>query len=286
MTDDAPPASSSNDPRPFGRAVLIASHRRSGTHLLIDLLRKQFDACRSYKRLGEPRDRLYLAIDDLPCPGRGHTRHSPESAREIVARPQRPILKTHFLPDLKPVADAHPDFIHDLTHGADRCYVVRDGRTVLCSLFAYARLFSEPPTFPEFLRQRTEGLSRPAHWARHVRAWRDQPGVLTVTYESIVKDTRATLDRLAQHLGHTPRYRTPLLPKRLRSVWRGRLDRLLATRPESTAIIGILKTPRWQSLFTADDARYFEQETDGLLAELGYASDTDWTDQLTPPSTA
>ncbi|MEM6334247.1 MAG: sulfotransferase domain-containing protein [Planctomycetota bacterium] len=281
-----PPPAPVAAPPTHGRAVLVASHRRSGTHLLIDLIRKQFPACHSYKKLGEPRDRLYLAIDDLPCPGRGHTRHTPESAREIAARPKRPTLKTHALPDLKPVADAHPQLIDDLTRDADRCYVVRDGRTVLCSLFVYAQLFSDPPPFSEFLRQPTDGLSRPAHWARHVRAWRDQPDVLTLTYESIVHDTPATLDRLAKHLGETPLNRQPLLPKPLPGVWRGRLDRLFATRPESTAIIGTLKTPRWTALFSPDDARFFEEQTQGLLAELAYTPDTAWPDAFTPNATA
>ena len=47
----------------IGKPILIASHPRSGTHLTIDLLRKQFQECQSYKRLGEPFDRLYLALE-------------------------------------------------------------------------------------------------------------------------------------------------------------------------------------------------------------------------------
>ncbi len=43
----------------IGKPILIASHPRSGTHLTIDLLRKQFLECQSSKRLGEPLDKIY-----------------------------------------------------------------------------------------------------------------------------------------------------------------------------------------------------------------------------------
>src|SRR4051794_27731921 len=46
--------------RPERRPVVVASHPRSGTHLLIDLLRRQFPACASWKYPLERMDRLYL----------------------------------------------------------------------------------------------------------------------------------------------------------------------------------------------------------------------------------
>lgn len=45
------------------KPIVIASHRRSGTHLLIDLFRRQFRECRSWKLPGERNDRLYVNLD-------------------------------------------------------------------------------------------------------------------------------------------------------------------------------------------------------------------------------
>ena len=45
--------------------VIVASHPRSGTHLLMDTLRRQFKACRSWKWPGERLDRLYCSVDEL-----------------------------------------------------------------------------------------------------------------------------------------------------------------------------------------------------------------------------
>ena len=47
------------------KPIIVFSHRRSGTHLLIDLLRKQFKECQSWKYPGEPIDCLYLTMESL-----------------------------------------------------------------------------------------------------------------------------------------------------------------------------------------------------------------------------
>ena len=51
-----------------GKPVVVASHPRSGTHLTLDLLRKQFPACASYKLPAQPLDRLYFALEALSAP--------------------------------------------------------------------------------------------------------------------------------------------------------------------------------------------------------------------------
>lgn len=49
----------------IGKPIIVASHPRSGTHLTMDLLRKQFPACVTYKLPTQPLDRLYLALEAL-----------------------------------------------------------------------------------------------------------------------------------------------------------------------------------------------------------------------------
>lgn len=49
----------------IGKPIIVATYPRSGTHLTIDLLRKQFQECESWKFLGESKSNLYLDIDPL-----------------------------------------------------------------------------------------------------------------------------------------------------------------------------------------------------------------------------
>jgi len=77
---------------PDVRPIIVASHPRSGTHLLIDTLRRQFAKCRSWKWPGERLDRLYCNIDELN--GTRELLHE-KKAVDILRRVERPIVKTH-----------------------------------------------------------------------------------------------------------------------------------------------------------------------------------------------
>ena len=119
-----------------GPRIVIATHRRSGTHLAIDLLRRHFPACRSGKRLGEGVDALYLNLDRL-----GDHPHPIDEARalELLRRAPRPIVKTHELPDWTAGGRSHDAFVSRLLADAEVYAVFRDGRDVLCSLHRYTR---------------------------------------------------------------------------------------------------------------------------------------------------
>ena len=53
------------------RPILIASHPRSGTHLTIDFLRRQFSPCSSWKHWGESLDNLYLPLEAITAQQKG-----------------------------------------------------------------------------------------------------------------------------------------------------------------------------------------------------------------------
>ena len=48
--------------------IVVSSHPRSGTHLCIDLLRRQYKACNIPKTLDRGLDDLYFSIEGLFCP--------------------------------------------------------------------------------------------------------------------------------------------------------------------------------------------------------------------------
>jgi len=75
--------------------VVIHSHPRSGTHLLIDTMRRQFLGCDLWKWPYEPLNRVYLSLESL-FESSGVTTDE-EKALSILSRGKNPIIKTHYL---------------------------------------------------------------------------------------------------------------------------------------------------------------------------------------------
>lgn len=265
--------------------IVVASHPRSGTHLAIDLLRKQFAECSSWKRWGERLDRLYCNVDIMhwdPGPMRWQT------AIEILRRCSRPVVKTHALPDWTWWFDKDhsgtldPAWQRWFSEPARFIYMYRDGRSVMCSYYLFCKGFDPEVRdldFATFLRQAHKGRSRVGAWADHVRSWMNAPAVSAFRFEDAVRDTDRLLDRLSKDLEVTRTHREPLLPRPIRTVAESRLKRLLSTRPESSAILGDPKGPakvKWQEQFSPEDRRFFHEEAGELLMELGYESSDAW----------
>ncbi|WP_446402326.1 sulfotransferase domain-containing protein [Coleofasciculus sp. C1-SOL-03] len=264
----------------IGKPIVIASHPRSGTHLTIDLLRKQFRECQSWKHFGEPLDRLYLVIDALAASKKPLSK---DVDLRIIQRSQRPIIKTHSSPNFIHLLNEHGSWIDWLKENADTYYILRDGRDVMCSLHLFMQSF-DPTTrcsLSEFMRQKINGNSRPRRWANHVKHWRNTPGVQILHFEEIVRNTRRVIAQIGAELELDPLYVEPLLPERLASLWHSRAARLAQRQPESTAILGCYrgqKVQKWRKAFTASDYEFFHQEAGDLLIELGYETSEAWVE--------
>ena len=267
---------------PDVQPVIVASHPRSGTHLLIDLLRRQFSACRSWKWPGERLDRLYCSIDELNG-GRG--RLDEATARRILGRTDRPLIKTHAWPDFQEtfLAPHHdgldPEWPAWLHGNGSILYVYRDGRDVLCSYQMMRRRMdaSSPDSIGAFLRGQDPGrdVNRVRRWADHVQAWRVTESRHLVSFESMLSHPEEVIERLGEHLGLVPEWQTPLLPERFSSIWESRWARLFQMRPKSTAILGI-GSKNWEETFTREDQIFFHQEAGDLLVDLGYVDSDEW----------
>jgi len=262
----------------IGKPILIASHPRSGTHLTIDLLRKQFPQCQSSKKLGEPLDRLYFALESFDSP----SNPLPESkALDILHRAARPIIKTHCDPNFSYLQSEKSSWITWLKQEADIYYVLRDGRNVICSLHLFMQSY-DPTTrcsLSEFMRQKVGGVSRVKNWANHLQRWLNEPQVKVLKFEDIIKNTHSTIENLGQDLQLKSMNQQPLLPKRIKSLWHGRWTRLTKTRSESTAIIGYYqgkKVQKWQKVFTPEDRHFFNSEAGTILRNLGYEKSDAW----------
>jgi Sulfotransferase domain len=254
-------------------AVVVASHMRAGTHLTLDLLRRNLPSLAS----------RYRNLDELT---RDHRNHVPLAAfRDRLAADRRvPILKTHTTPGLEAFrvdSEVHA-YVAALVARSRVVYVVRDGRDVLVSLYHYTRSFDREAarqSFSEFLRSEDRffrdcpeiaGLDRVSAWRRHVEAWLARPGVRVVRYSELIAEPVTALRRLAADLGMPAAepISTVALPKR--DAWSRvarRLRRMLDPRRASTAILPgpgrIGDGARW---FTPEDEAFYVERA-GSLAD-------------------
>lgn len=277
------------------RPIVVLTHKRSGTHLTLDLFRRHFRECAAWKWWGENESRLYLSLPSLFNPEE-LTPTSERRAVDILGRCRRPTVKTHLFLDDVPTAGSTGRgrlgryWIDWLRQRGRQLYVYRDGRDVLCSLQLLETKRDRSNWLPlsEFIRQPTaDGVSRAEAWARHVERGLAQPGTVALRFEDLKRSPRQALDRLAGLLELTPEYREPILPRKLKASLRSRLARRLSRRPQSTAILGRprgLALERWREAFSREDREFFHHAAGQTLIGLGYEESDAWVEEAPRPA--
>lgn len=265
-----------------GNAILVASHPRSGTHLMIDLIRRQFPATKARRFYGLPLDHLYLNIERLTASER---RFDEAKAHSILAKARRPIVKTHYLADFSETwvpeeTNSLAPIWRALVDESCCIYVHRDPREVMVSLKQFLSKMNPAvaqASLPEFIRMehwsgRTTMLG---WWVEHVESWLERPGVLVLSYRRLLSDTEAIVREIAGYVNERPVRVEPLLPPKVNTVTRTRLDRLFSLAPASTAIIADARrhpAVHWNEVCSATDEEYLEATAGVLLERLGYSS--------------
>ncbi|MDT7934718.1 MAG: hypothetical protein RQ833_08950 [Sphingomonadaceae bacterium] len=237
-----PPTVGDGDGGGPGDPVVISSFGRSGTHLTIDLIRRQFPAFASWKWPGECMSALYCRLDAAVAGSA-----PPAAELRALRRAPRPIIKTHhWLEWLGAPVNPLMSWVRDR---GTVIHAVRDPVAVLPSIWALnhtgaARGLGPPPPAPEFVRHEA------AAWARQTCAILDRPPPLVLPYEDILADPLGTTLRIAALLNEAPALCDPLLPAAWTSLAEARWARIISIRPRSTAIlasrrIARLKPFRW-----------------------------------------
>jgi len=274
----------------IGTPIVVASHPRSGTHLTLDLLRKQFSACQSSLWVWEPLSHLYLNLDKLTDAQRYY---DVEEACSLLGRADRPTVKTHSLPALDQFSGRRHRLAKEVLSEGDVLYVVRDVRDVLCSMYLWEKerhpeydgsvseYLRDPPDRPSYAAERpTTDLNYLQQWVQHVRAWVQGPDVLVLQFEDILHEPRLVIESLSERLQLSPRYEMPLLPEKRTSTSRwANYWRRLTRNYESTAVVGRPDSNRsldWEEAFSEEDCRYVHDEAGELLIQLGYEEDDGW----------
>lgn len=182
--------------------IVVASHPRSGTHLIIDLLRRQFVGCAPSGLRMPFADVPYWNLDDLVSTA------GAQIDREIVRLDavRRPIFKTHRRPDFfancqytSQVIPERMAFTSAVKDSAVHIFVYRDVIAVMKSLYSMV----EPEggaSFGAFIREVRGPLSRVGWWARHLVEWRNAERTLTVAYAALLRDPAAEIERIGRFL--------------------------------------------------------------------------------------
>lgn len=235
-------------------SILVASHRRSGTHWTIDSIRHNFPSVNNQ----------FITLERI-LPNHPSPMNLDEFNSYLDNKGEKAIIKTHLTPfEVEKMADYHvKKIIQSIFNRSKIVYVVRDGRDVLNSLFYYVSSFSkrkEKLTFTEFLQQNYEKknkINRVEYWQLHVKSWLDQENnIFMLKYESLAQDFNNAVQQLESYLEI----------QKNKQIYKPELKRKgsSAVSPRK-GVVGDYKQN-----FSEDDLAFFNHTAGDLLKYLGY----------------
>ncbi len=191
-------------------AILVATHPRSGTHLTIDLLRRNFLALASRKRRLEPLDALYVPIDTVL----GNDSRQIRRTHRLIDGHRYPILKSHWLdPDYANLNAASVELGKWVCQNAKVVYVVREPHRVLASHYLFEA------SYRDISGDRQRWLDNACmYWCRHVNGWLSKSPAIVLRFEQIIADPAGTVRELSDVLGLPAQAADPILPPKMRST--------------------------------------------------------------------
>lgn len=270
------------------RPIVVASHPRSGTHLMIDALRLNFAACRSWKLSGEVPTCLFVDLDRAAMQKRGLGYWA--VSRPIWRGTKAPVVKTHVDGNFDHIiwrdnsAKYSPKLIAWLKTHATFIYMHRDVRESLASAYFGAPQYHVGQSFAEYIFEPADcHPSRLLAWAAHVRSWVSKPDVIGLSMECLKSRPSEVFRSLSQKLQLPLAYAEPRLPRPRTFPIGFRIRRALAFNVESTALFDpkvLRQTHNWRTAVNRKDCDRINEQVGDLLVQLGYESSADWVDNM------
>jgi len=221
------------------KAVLVSTFMRSGTHLTIDLIRKNFPTYRNSKRCFQSSSNLYFVLDTVLEAWGGNERHKPTLV-SFLQKSKTPIFKSHFLdPDFS-CFDNYKPLQELLRTKCKTVYVTRNLFKVLPSLWSFfntAKL--KNPGFKLDYTNQTEFVKIYARkWHEHIDSWYSRPEILPIRFEDTIADPDKVMERLANYLGEDKSAYSgrDILPPKGNSTFFHRITNFVQTNPISSEI--------------------------------------------------
>jgi hypothetical protein len=247
-----------------------------------------------YERLGMP----YFPVRETDCfitswPRAGNTwmRYMvsavlwPDEQLDLPEIDQRiPIVDNPKLRHYLPKLEAYPRRVFK-SHEPYRPYylkgkvalIIRNGRDAITSYHHFlGHMASYHMTLSEFLREACEGRLRRGSWHGTVRGWlehKDNPNMIVVRYEDMLKDAAAQLRRVLDHFGIPCDEARLAIAAKASSVDRVNQGFQKWASQQDKSFSGGLGggTGKGKERFTPEDEAYFQKHCGELMRELGYA---------------
>lgn len=225
--------------------ILVSSHRRSGTHFLIDSLRKNIE------------DAEFPNHASLPADFNLGSLFSKEEKvytifRRLTSVSSPVIIKSHLLPEecnIQSPKDKHEELIKEIFSKSKKLYIARNGKDVLISLYKYLK---PDCSFSDFIRESNDHIvkelrsaqdidsNRVAYWSYHINQWPLEDAVMQIQFSDLMHNFKPTMTEILEFLDYPlPQIiEKPVIPRNL--VWHGIQKKLnhfgLAALPESSSV--------------------------------------------------
>lgn len=240
------------------KTIVISSHRRSGTHWIIDLIRNNFfQVSKKFENL----DRL--------LPSHGDHLFIADMENFINSSEKKVILKTHMTAMLSPFERNSPEFlfVKSTLEKSRIIYILRDGRDVLISLYYYLKPYREDiqGPFSNFLISMNDfdwafaNLNRIEYWKIHTEGWKKVNNILIVTYEEIIENLSDVLYRISHFLGLNLNPRVTSIPLKKSLIWRALKKAYPQLVRSSTINPRKGKVGDWKNHFSEKDLELYER---------------------------
>lgn len=219
--------------------ILLSGHRRSGTHLLTDMLVNNFGYARAS-----------VDVDCLKnCTPRDKETFLIESKKDNI------IFWTHSnsYDEITDFDDEFSSYVKEMIHKMKLIYIVRDGRDVMVS---YAHMKKEP-NFKTFMSYSLD------NWIKNVTYWSNIINDDMIKYEDIIENYDIVIDKLSTILN---------MPKNC-SPKDVRLKNLNTINPELKYSFREFRNGRtgdYKSEMSQDEISYFNTRCENIIKELKY----------------
>ena len=180
------------------KLILVTSHRRSGTHFLIDTLRLNI------KNAVFPNHR-YLPSDFNLGSLFSKDQKILETFKYLTEKYPIVIIKSHLLPEecnIENPKDIFEDFIKEIYTTAKKIYIKRDGKDTLVSLYKFINPLI---SFSQFIREKNDHIvkeirsekkidsNRVQYWSYHVNAWESENEIKKVSFANLKSQFEPTV---------------------------------------------------------------------------------------------
>jgi hypothetical protein len=250
------------------QVIVVASHRRSGTHWTIDTIRNNFADV----------SMRFLTFEDIVNKEEMSLR---KFQKLIAGNSKLVIVKMHLDADFRSITDDKTrSYVEQLVQGSRVIYVYRDGRDVMASLYNYMQIFSpevQDMSFSAFIRSPatydvTGTMNCIAYWKDHVNGWFEKDA-LQIDYRSLQNDYVSSVYQLGAYLnlGNPAGIKEiPLTTPRNRDLMSRIRSRLLRTTYGQSSSVAPRKgkTGDWRNYFSDQDLSFFNDIAGDLLEAL------------------